>query len=175
VFNDWYLVAVAVDWDVDVKQSTVQLYSNNSNVGSGIFPVPVLDSPNYVHLIGAELNINASGIEAKGGFYHGFIWEFCAYATAKNDFTPDIDTVARLVLVRTDLSALLTVSGTSGSKMGLVHSAMAVAIMAVQEVKTAMYAWTSFVRHAQTGRLVICVRLTRQAHLASVWKSSTRI
>ena len=34
-FNDWYLVAVCVEWSEDDKQSSVQLYSNTNQIGSG--------------------------------------------------------------------------------------------------------------------------------------------
>lgn len=55
-FNDWYLVAVCVEWNDSLKQSTVSLFSNGDEKASGTFNVPVLDSPAYRHLLGAEMN-----------------------------------------------------------------------------------------------------------------------
>jgi hypothetical protein len=53
--------------------------------------VPIVDHPNYRKLIGAELNYVDSTLKP-AGFFHGFVWEFCAYSTKKISFDDDLTT-----------------------------------------------------------------------------------
>jgi hypothetical protein len=57
--------------------------TGSGNSGSDVFNGAFADlSPdNSERFLGAERNINASGMVEFGGFYTGFIWQVCFYAT----------------------------------------------------------------------------------------------
>jgi hypothetical protein len=80
---------VTVEWDDANKETAVTIYSNNQEKGAGRFPGPVMDDPNYQHLVGAEMNWSENG-PILASFFHGFIWSLCVDAYKRTDFSNEI-------------------------------------------------------------------------------------
>ena len=69
----WVHVALLWDWTTD--NTRIQIYKNGSNIKEdSTATVPKIDNTNWIGLIGAENNSNASAA-VKASFYKGFLYE----------------------------------------------------------------------------------------------------
>jgi hypothetical protein len=66
----WQLISVVSSFVP--SQSKMNIFLNNLRLSTHVIPEAIIDDPNYVHLIGAELNHLGDYIQ----FYKGFIYRF---------------------------------------------------------------------------------------------------
>jgi hypothetical protein len=74
---DWVLVALAISYSLDDKQSTGVLWINEVAGNQKQFSKVFYDSPNYTHVIGAELNTQSADNTLYTSYYKGFIYQIC--------------------------------------------------------------------------------------------------
>jgi len=78
-----------VQFSDDNEESNLTLRNNESVIGERTFEGAFIDDSAYVKLLGAEKNIASGGQMVDGGFYSGFMWDFCVFAA----YISSIDTM----------------------------------------------------------------------------------
>ena len=69
-YHQWTELGMAFEWNSTITQ--INLYANNDHLGSHEYEDALLDSPEYVHVIGAEQDYQQNQFE----FFVGFMYSF---------------------------------------------------------------------------------------------------
>ena len=74
-YNHWQQVAVSVAWNTGTGESSATLYINGKSLENKEFYRIIIDTPNFTHTIGAEMNVFEKYVEN----FIGYIYEFNVY------------------------------------------------------------------------------------------------
>ena len=74
--NVWLLLSLSVSW-ID-KNSNLEVYINNNLAGTDLFKKPILDTPIYSHILGAELDFHKDKVNYFKGFMYWLSYDIRA-------------------------------------------------------------------------------------------------
>lgn len=67
--NVWLLLTMSMLW-TDGKGSNLEIYVNNKLATADVFGPPVIDMPEYMHVLGSELDFRKKALN----YFRGFIF-----------------------------------------------------------------------------------------------------
>jgi hypothetical protein len=85
VRNDWAIILVCVQFRENDEESNLAIRNHAALIGETTFIGAFIDDSDFAHILGAEKNISGVSI-VDGGFYSGFMWDFCLFAAYITNF-----------------------------------------------------------------------------------------